>query len=386
MKSETRMARYQKGSIQDEGDRWKVRYRVDEIDPMSGETRRRRKSELLSKKEYPNKRSVQKWLDTVLREVNDDHYRPAPAEDFSDFAKRWMRDVMVHHKPSTQLAETSDINAHLVPAFGKFQMKNVTAESIQRWVSGQELAPKTVANRVATMRNMWKTAKAWGYVTHNPFEGLRMPTVKTGNVYQFSAEEMMAIIHEAHGWHSSLFELLAKTGMRPGEAFGLRPEDIDGRTVHVRQSLWKGIVQTTKTTSSVRDFTISDQLADKLRSHAATTCPNPYGLIFLNGEGRPVKGSKFVEKVLNPILKKLGIADKIKASGGRGGNYAFRHGHMTELSRSGVTLKTIQARVGHSAGSDVTMKHYIHAISADDVKAADIMEALLNPTTDGSVQ
>lgn len=63
----------------------------------------------------------------------------------------------------------------------------------------------------------------------------------------------------------------------------------------------------------------------------------------------------------------------------RCGNYAFRHMNITELSRLGVPLKTIQKRVGHATGSDVTMEPYIHAVDADDLAAADALGALLSP-------
>ncbi|WP_433966013.1 hypothetical protein [Tunturiibacter gelidiferens] len=42
-------------------------------------------------------------------------------------------------------------------------------------------------------------------------------------------------------------------------------------------------------------------------------------------------------------------------------------------------MKTIQHRVGHSIGSDVTSEHYIHAVDADDMAAADALGALLSP-------
>jgi hypothetical protein len=60
--------------------------------------------------------------------------------------------------------------------------------------------------------------------------------------------------------------------------------------------------------------------------------------------------------------------------------------NMTELSRLGVPLKTIQGRVGHAPGSDVTMEHYIHAISSDDIAAADAIGALLSPRKGEAVQ
>jgi integrase len=345
-----------------------------------GTIKRVRKWDVIAmKRDCPTKRLAQRILDEKMRIINREDYKPVSVETFSNFADRWMATVLVNQKPSSQATERWIIDAKLKPRFGAYQLREITAEVVQAWVSSLDVQPKTVRNWKNAMSAMWKHAKIWGYAQHDPFEGLSLPKMKKSAAYGFSAGEMMAIIAEAKGWYKIFFELLAKTGMRPGEAAGLRPEDIDGRIVHVRQSVWHGNIQTPKTPDSVRDFTISDQLAERIREHAAGTSGNRHGLIFLNKRGQPINMSHFVDKVLNPILKRLGIWEKLQKLGVRCGNYAFRHGNMTEMARSGVPLKTIQARVGHTAGSEVTMNHYIHAVSADDVKASDLMEALLSP-------
>ena len=383
--------RYQHGEIVDSRNHWDGRWREDIILPAgiparktdrllpSGEILRRvRKCVFLAtKKDCPTKRQAQRILDEKLRAINSEGYRPTSTETFSGFADRWMAKVMIHHGDSTQVEERRQIERDLKPVFGPYPLRDITAEVVQTWVSRMALAPKTVANRAGTLRTMWTTAKDWELVQHDPFRGLRLPTREEASVYQFSAEEMMLIIAEAKGWYGLFFELLAKTGMRPGEAGGLRPEDIEGRTLRVQQTVWKGRVRPrkTKTQGSKRTFVISDALADKLRAHIAAN-PNRHGLIFVNNAGQPMNMDHFNQKVLRPILERTGIWAKIP-EGMRCGNYAFRHGNMTELSRSGVPLKTIQARVGHAIGSEVTQLHYIHAVSEDDARAADLMESLL---------
>jgi integrase len=373
--------RYQAGQLIEEHDRWSARWREDVLQ-ADGTVKRVRRWDVLAMKPCA-KREAMRLLGEKMREVNNPGRKPTSTETFARFADRWMATVMIHHGDSTQVEERRQIERDLKPVFGPFPLRDVTAEVVQTWVSGMALAPKTVANRAGTLRTMWATAKAWGYVQHDPFEGLKLPTREAAAVYQFSAEEMMQVIHEARGWYGLFFELLAKTGMRPGEAGGLRPEDIEGRTLRVQQTVWKGRVRPrkTKTAGSKRTFVISDALADKLRSHIAAN-PNQHGLIFTNQGGSPMNMDHFNQKVLRPILERTGIWAKIP-EGMRCGNYAFRHGNITEMDRSGVPMKTIQARVGHAIGSDVTRKHYSHAVSADDVAAADLMELLLSPKREG---
>ena len=56
----------------------------------------------------------------------------------------------------------------------------------------------------------------------------------------FTGAEVAEIIAPASGQYRVLFTLAAETGMRLGELYGLRVEDIDlGRNIiHVRRSMW----------------------------------------------------------------------------------------------------------------------------------------------------
>jgi integrase len=90
----------------------------------------------------------------------------------------------------------------------------------------------------------------------------------------------------------------------------------------------------------------------------------------------------FRNRVLNPILKKLKIDEKLKAMGiKRCGNYAFRHMNATVMDEIGTPLKTRQHRLGH-AQIETTMTHCTHKVDADDRKAAEAIGAMLPPTVE----
>jgi len=88
----------------------------------------------------------------------------------------------------------------------------------------------------------------------------------------------------------------------------------------------------------------------------------------------------FRNRVLNPLLKQLGIDKKPKAMGiKRCGNYAFRHMNATVMDEIGTPLKTRQHRLGH-ARIETTMAHYTHEVDADDGDAAEAIGSMLSPT------
>jgi Phage integrase family len=146
-------------------------------------------------------------------------------------------------------------------------------------------------------------------------------------------------------------------------------------------------VQTPKSRAGIRTFAISGSLAEDLRNLVDSTSDNDYGLVFVtdpgrgkrNPGGKPLSMDNFRHRVLNPILKELGIDKKLERMGiTRCGNYAFRHMNATLMDSLNTPMKTRQKRLGH-AQIETTLKHYTHAIDADDQLAADQIGALLSP-------
>jgi integrase len=373
--------RYQRGQLSSVEGNWIARWREDII-ASNGEVRRvRRKETIGTVKQYPTKRLAQRELDRRLKEVNAEDYKPRPQATFAEFVERWKENVMKQHKPSSQSSEKSDLNRVLVPRFGSMSLKDITAEAVQVFVTSLKGSPKTARNLICTMRLVWKTAKDWGYISHDPFHGLRFPQPSKVETYNFTVEESLAIIAAAPEQWKSFLWLLAETGMRPGELAGLMVDGVDWQeaTIRIDQSVWQGKLQTPKTVKAIRKFAISSKLVERLRAYQRDHwMRNELGLMFASQEGNPLSMDNFRNRVLNPILKKLKIDKKLKAMGiARCGNYAFRHMNATVMDEIGTPLKTRQHRLGH-AQIETTMTHYTHKVDAEDRKAAETIGTMLS--------
>ena len=154
------------------------------------------------------------------------------------------------------------------------------------------------------MRLVWKTVKTWGYISHDPFHGLRFPAPSKGKTYNFTVEESLAIIAAAPEQWKSFFWLLAETGMRPGELAGLKLDGVDWQegTIRIEQSVWQGKLQSPKSTNAIRAFAISSELILRLQAYQRDHwMRNKLGLMFASQEGTPLSMDNFRNRVLNPI-------------------------------------------------------------------------------------
>lgn len=75
----------------------------------------------------------------------------------------------------------------------------------------------------------------------------------------------------------------------------------------------------------------------------------------------------FVKRALKPILKELGLD---------GAAHAFRHGNATLLDSLHVPMAVRQERLGHMDAK--TTMGYTHLVTADDVRVAGELGALLD--------
>ena len=366
--------RFQKGRVFLRGKKnpvWVGRWREDIIE--QGCVIRIERSEVLGlKADYPTKRLALRELEKRLVVVNDPRSRARPTATFQDFASRWESLVLTQHKPSTQITIRSHLRKHLVPFFGRWQMREIEPEEVQRFVSSVRLSAKTAKNLFATMQMLWKSARGWGYVAHDAVSDVVLPKRRRVVRRFFSVEEVQRILASAPEPYQTFYWLAVETGMRAGELCGLRVSDVDLERglVSVRQSVWRGKVQSPKSESAVRCFALSPRLLAHVAGFLKRWKPNEKGIVFATRNGTPWDANLLVKRKLYPLLDSLGIA--------RGVLHAFRHTNSTLMDHLGVPLRLRQERLGHS-DSSLTLDVYTHVVSKDDARYAEQLDGILRP-------
>lgn len=178
------------------------------------------------------------------------------------------------------------------------------------------------------------------------------------------------MINSADEPYRTFYMILAETGIRGGEICGLRIDDLDlaNGIVHVRQSVWRGQLQTVKSRSGNRRFPISSHLVKQLGTFLRTWRPNPLGLLFATSKGTPWDHSLVRKRKFHPLLKRLGIPQC--------GFHAFRHGNATLLGRIGASIAVRLNRLG-PAELQTTMG-YTHGVTEDERLTADELGRILH--------
>ena len=305
-----------------------------------------------------------------------------------EWAKIWLNDYAKPHiRPRTFEKYESCLKLYIIPKFGTVPLTELNARALQQHLNslmidgrrdGQSLSASTVrATRRYFCMCMDDAVKS-GLVTQNIVRLTKPPKLTHKEIVVLAKEEVTKLVDEAkkidHPFMSImmpvLISLTAHTGLRQGEVFGLKWEDLDfdKSSLSVRRSLahviGKGAVfQEPKTKNSRRRLLLlgedvvmlrqykkwQEQYADELGDLFEHS-----DLVFTSSYGKPISPTNFSRRYFKPLVVACGIDENFTFHG-------LRHTHATLLLKQGVSPKIVQERLGHSS-IKVTLDTYSHVV------------------------
>ena len=379
-KETIRMARrrYQIGCLFIRGKRrkvWVARWREDVLRP-DGTPGRVLRSEVIGLvAEIPTRREARKLLDARLRPINQGFRKAQATITFLDFARTWEEAVLPAYRESTCYFYRNVLHKHLLPYFGGSRLCEIQTPEVQTFMNqkAQQYAPSVLHHVRATLSRVLRSAKEWGYMDSNPTEGVRLPHKQTIHPRDaFGPADVQRILAKLDEPYRSMVVVAALTGMRASELFAFTWEDVDFERglIHVRRTFYRGQFGPPKNRTSERAIPTSPVLSEVLQSHRQQSRPNSLGLVFANTSGKPYDPGNLVQRVLQPVLKALGLPPA--------GWRAFRRSLATALSELREPVRTAQQVLGHSS-PHTTLAFYTQSAEESQRSALNKLEGVMFP-------
>ncbi len=304
-----------------------------------------------------------------------------------DYARQWLAVVEHEKEPKTIRTYVERLNNHVLPALGHLKLREIQRAQIKAFLASKRAdghAKHSVRQMKAALSVMLSDAADDGIIAANPALqiGRRKanradeltPAERIQKVRPMNWEQRDAFLEAAKPLrrYSALFATLAKTGLRPGEAFALQPGDVDvrGRALRVERALSLGRIKPTKTYEE-RTVDLTPELLRAvqqplawLKTEALRRGTGEPQWLFPNDEGGPMDESR-VRKAFKRALKEARLpAFRV---------YDLRHTYASLLLAERAPITYMAQELGH-ANASTTLRYYAKWIPSKGQRWADLLD------------
>jgi integrase len=309
------LRRYQRGYVYKTGKKMKVWYgmwREDMKRPDGSIRRRQHNVRLGTVSELPTKTAA---YDALAHHIG--HFGRTTSElKFSELVERWRATIVPTIKRTTATYYENTLRAHIIPAFGEKQISAITRFDVESFLAdrGRMYCRNTLRGMRASLGRVLSWAVEHEWLEKNPCSGVKLPQAGERIVRTIlTPAQVSDIASKLKEPYATLILFLAVTGLRIGEAVGIKRSDFDGDILRVRRRIYEGRSDTTKTKKSARDLPIPDALRSRLFSISG----REWIFESKNSTPTPINPGNALKRYVRPALRLLGI--KI------GGWHDFRH-------------------------------------------------------------
>jgi integrase len=281
-----------------------------------------------------------------------------PVPTFKEYADSWIeKTVPATCKASTVKDYQDLLRIHVLPAFEKTRIDEITRGKVKDFLLGKinkGLAKSTVGHMKSVVSGVLNKALDDEIIPANVALSLGKNFLKDNGqgkkVNPLTREELKSLLDTFQAHFSDFYTLvllLARTGMRIGEAVALKWNDIDfeGRFIHVKRSLVRGVISLPKS-GKTRSVDMSAQLMEALKAH-----PFRSEFVFANTAGKPFAHYSFRSRVFRKALTKAKLRT-IRI-------HDLRHTYATLRIAKGDNIQDVSNQLGHHSVK-LTLDVYSH--------------------------
>ncbi len=293
--------------------------------------------------------------------------------------KEWLYEWLeIYEKPSVK-KRTYDqyadiVNRRLVPVLGEYELKDLTAAVLQRYIAilyqsgntktGKGLSSNSVNSIILVIHSSLSMAHTLGFTDEFHVDKLKRPRIREKPVECFTLQEQKLIERAVLcDKRDKMFGIVLclYTGLRIGELLSLEWVDIDLKNSELsvtktcyegkdENGNWQRIVSTPKTERSRRIVPVPKQLLPYLKELKKRSRSK-----YVVGRGDSFVSVRSYQRSFELLLKKLKIPHH--------GFHSLRHTFATRALECGMDVKSLSEILGHNDPS-VTLKRYAHSFMA----------------------
>jgi len=374
------MAARRSGQVIDRGDGiWLVRVF------LGRDARGRRRYH--NKTVHGTKRDAQRYLTKAQRDNDLGQFVEPSDRPLETFLQEWLAGAVAARVTAKTAADyASLLRLHVTPVLGDRKLSQLASADIQKLYTGmleRGLSARTIRYTHAVLSMALDQAVKWSFLAKNPAKAVDLPRNRPQEMRFFTREQATAFLAaaEADRWRA-LWHLLLVTGMRPGEALGLKWSDLDGQRVRIQRNLVRSpdgrwVLKEPKTQRGIRAVAVPAATTDSLQRHRRHQLEErlmagpgyvDQGLVFAATNGNPLDWHVLVQRHFNAIIKAAGLP-RIRP-------YDLRHTTATLLLAAGENIKVVSERLGH-ANAAMTLNVYSHVLpDMQEAAAARMAESL----------
>jgi len=354
-------------------------------DPL---THRRRQ---LSRSLRGTKREAERELAALVGDVSDGRETNSNAT-LADVLARWL-DLAADNLSPTTLDEYKRLVANRIePTLGAVPVRRLTTRRLDAFYQALAreagLAPASIRQVHAVIRRGLGQAVKWGWIRSNPAADASPPRLRRRELAPPAPADLRKLLAEAEAEDRDFavfLRLMATTGLRRGEACGLRWTDVDveGEALVVQRAVvvvhGEGLFEKDTKTHASRRIALDDATLNALRGHRevmrerAKACgvdlPDGAFVFSHAPDGSRPWRPENVTTAFTRVRDRTGFP-KVRL-------HDLRHMHATQLLAAGVPVRTVSGRLGH-ANAATTLNVYGHFLEASDRQAADVIGELLS--------
>ena len=298
--------------------------------------------------------------------------------DFEAAYHRFLCEVQAMTGPDNYVNLESIGRNYLLPKFGSRKLVDIRLGEYQELLytvkkkDGSPMAKKSISNIRGALVSFSRFCVRSGIMTESLAE-LRVPktAVKKGKTILQPDQARRLMTEFNDDWYINMWRWLMCTGMRPGEAIGLKWSDIRDGIVHIERSRnYRGRDTEGKNENAKRTFALNSILAKILDDQRAKTWRLRSEFVFCDHAGK-----QSIQTTTKNSYERISREIAPGTS-----PYCLRHTFISFMAQA-LPEQALKSIVGHSVNMD-TYGVYGHKVVGSDQVVADQVGITLVKTFD----